>query len=293
MDQPVAEQKTFSNAGTMSSGISDPDFDRFSRLVHSTCGIKMPPQKRSMLEARLRKRLRSLSFRSFPEYAEYVFSPAGMKEELIHLIDVVTTNKTDFFREPAHFDFLTERVLPGLVEEGIGLERPMRVWSAGCATGEEPYTLGMVLNEFRKKVPEFTFSILATDISTRALEKGRLGVYGENKIGPIPPAWKRKYLLRSRDPDKRLFRIVPELRAPVVFRRLNFMEEDLGREGRFDVIFCRNVIIYFDRPTQENLLWRLCGCLSTGRFIFMGHSETLNGLRLPLQQVAPSVYRKR
>ncbi|MEJ2700678.1 MAG: CheR family methyltransferase [Desulfuromonadales bacterium] len=254
MDQPVAEQKTFSNAGTMSSGISDPDFDRFSRLVHSTCGIKMPPQKRSMLEARLRKRLRSLSFRSFPEYAEYVFSPAGMKEELIHLIDVVTTNKTDFFREPAHFDFLTERVLPGLVEEGIGLERPMRVWS---------------------------------------LEKGRLGVYGENKIGPIPPAWKRKYLLRSRDPDKRLFRIVPELRAPVVFRRLNFMEEDLGREGRFDVIFCRNVIIYFDRPTQENLLWRLCGCLSTGRFIFMGHSETLNGLRLPLQQVAPSVYRKR
>lgn len=278
----------------ITDGMSAPDFARFSQLIHETCGIKMPPQKKSMLETRLRKRLRSLELTSFAAYGDYVFSPAGRESgELVQLIDVVTTNKTDFFREPAHFGFLTEVALPRLIHSyGVGMQRPLRVWSAGCSTGEEPYTLAMVLSEFAASVPGFEFSILATDISTRVLEKGRLGVYAMEKVEPVPAQLQKKYLLRHRDPEKRQVRVVPELRERVSFRRLNFMDADLGIREPIDLLFCRNVLIYFDRPTQQALLQRLCRHLFPGRYLFTGHSETLSGMNLPLVQMAPSVYRK-
>lgn len=273
--------------------LSDSDFARFSQLIHATCGIKMPPQKKNMLESRLRKRLRSLQLRSFEEYGQYLFDAPAMGDELVKLIDVVTTNKTDFFREAAHFTFLEEVGLPHLVESyGVGLTRPLRVWSAGCSTGEEPYTLAMVMSEFARRVPGFNFSILATDISTRVLAKGRVGAYAEEKVAPVPEALKKRYLMRSKDRQEALVRVVPELRAKVEFRRLNFMDEGFDLRTSFDIIFCRNVLIYFERDTQHRLLEHLSRHLSPGRYLFTGHSETLSGMALPLSQVAPSVYRK-
>lgn len=274
-------------------GISEQNFARLSRLINERCGIKMPPHKKNMLEARLRKRLRSLGLGSYGQYCDYLFGPGGEELELVNLIDAVATNKTDFFREPKHFDFLTEVALPRLQTTcGVGQLRPLRVWSAGCSTGEEPYTLAMVLSEFALENPGFDFSILATDISTRVLDKAQLAVYHEEKVEPVPDALKRKYLLRSRDPAKSQVRVVPELRAKVQFRRLNFMEDTFGLRETIDIIFFRNVMIYFERQQQIALLQRFCDCLPSGRYLFTGHSESLHGMGLPVVQVAPAAYRK-
>ncbi len=273
--------------------LSTRDFGRFSKLVYEQCGIRLPQHKRSMLEARLRKRLREHNLVSFEDYAKMIFDGEVPLDELVKLIDVVTTNKTDFFREPAHFDFLTQNALPTLIQDGwSGAKSPLRVWSAGCSTGKEPYTLAMVLSEFQAQMPDFDFEILGTDISTDVLKKARLGVYLAEKANPIPVPLRKKYLLKSIKPAQKRVRVVPELRTKVRFARLNFMESDFGFRQPFDVIFCRNVMIYFDRDTQQRLLAKLATCLKPGRFLFLGHSETLLGFNLPLVQMAPSVYRK-
>ncbi|NJD57756.1 MAG: chemotaxis protein CheR [Nitrospirae bacterium] len=273
--------------------LSDRDYERLSRLIYCECGIKMPPTKKVMLEARLRKRLRVLGLATFGRYCEYLFSPEGLENELISMIDVVTTNKTDFFREPKHFDFLTTVAVPELISlYGAGVRRDLNIWSAGCSTGEEPYTIAMVLSEFRDAHPPFEFMVLATDISTKVLERAAKAVYKMERAETVPPLLKKKYLLRSRDRQKNLVKIAPELRPCVRFRRLNFMDEDFEMRGPMDLIFCRNVIIYFDRPTQERLLNRLYDHLIPGGYIFMGHSETLSGLRVPLVSAGPTVYRK-
>jgi len=273
--------------------LSNGDFVRMSRLIYDECGIKMPDVKRTMLEARLGKRLRSLGLHSFGEYCDYLFSREGMGQELVIMIDLVTTNKTDFFREPAHFDYMLLKLLPEWARNGNNLpERKLKVWSAGCSTGEEPYTLAMVLNEFALECPGFDYSVLATDISTRVLETAMRAVYEEEKIEPVPQPLKRKYLLRSKERNCGLVRIAPEIRAKVRFRRLNFMDADFGIPDKFDIIFCRNVVIYFDRPTQERLLNKFYAHLTKNGFIFMGHSETLNGLDVPLVMVHPTVYKK-
>jgi chemotaxis protein methyltransferase CheR len=272
--------------------MGDREFKRLSEFIVSELGIKMPPAKRTMLESRLQRRLRTLGMPSFGKYLDYVFSDKGLADELVQMIDLVTTNKTDFFREPAHFDYLVRHALPALDREfGAGHRRPLALWSAGCSTGEEPYTIAMTLSEYSERARGFRFAILATDVSTKVLDIAHAGIYDALKAEPIPPPLRRKYLLRSKDRKRDLVRIVPELRSLVKFRRLNFMESDFGLRERMDVIFCRNVIIYFDRPTQERLLRRLCGHLLPGGFVFMGHSETLSGLRVPLHQVAPTVYR--
>ncbi len=275
------------------SAFSDRDFARFSQMIYQQCGINLRPHKKEMLEARLRKRLRMLGVDSFSAYADYVFSEEGRRQELAHLIDVVTTNKTDFFREPAHFAFLQHGGLADLVEHfGIGVRRRLRAWSAACSSGEEPYTLAMVLSEFGRTLPGFDYSILATDVSGRVLDAARLGVYGADKVEPVPEPLRRRYLLRSRDPERRQLRIAPELRARVEFRHLNFMDPDWGLRDPPDLIFCRNVLIYFDRSTQQRLLERFCHLLPQGRYLFLGHSESLHGMGLPLTQMAPSIYRR-
>ena len=282
-------------ASTFKTALSDRDFQRLSGFIHTECGIKMPASKKIMLESRLQKRLRSLGIKSFSQYCDYLFSQAGMENEFIHMIDVVTTNKTDFYREPRHFDYLVQDALPELMaKHGAGIRRNLMIWSAGCSTGEEPYTLSMVLNEFAERCPgfKFRFMILATDISTRVLEKAKKAIYEYDRVAPVPPDQKKKYLLRSRDKYKGLVRITPELRETVKFRRLNFLEDNFGMREPMDIIFCRNVIIYFDRPTQEKLLNRFYDHLCPGGYMFLGHSETLHGLNVPLVQVSPTVYRK-
>lgn len=276
-----------------SAAMSGRDFRRLGDFIYSECGIKMPDSKKVMLEARLRKRLRALGMRSYSAYCDYIFSPQGAEEEIVHMIDLVTTNKTDFFREPRHFEYLAGTAVPELISTaGAGIRKRLMVWSAGCSTGEEPYTLAMVLSDVAAECRGFQFLVLATDISTRVLDLAKNAVYEEERIAPVPWEMRKKYLLRSRDRSKRLVRIASALRETVKFRRLNFMDGDFGMRAPLDIIFCRNVIIYFDRPTQESLLNRFCGHLIDGGYLFMGHSETLHGLDVPLIQVAPTIYRK-
>lgn len=272
--------------------MTDDEFVRLGDFIQRQCGIKMPLSKKTMLQTRLHKRLRLLNLSSFAEYADYVFGPRGSDEELYSMIDAVTTNKTDFFRESKHFDFLRNRVLAVSRQDSPRLKpRHMKFWSAGCSTGEEPYTLAMVLAEHMLHNPSFHFSILATDISTQVLRHAAAAIYAHEKIDPVPMQLRKKYLLKSK--DKPLVRICPELRARVSFKRINFMDDRYAIGDKMDAIFCRNVIIYFDRETQEAILNRICRHLQPGGFLFMGHSETLSGMNLPLQFVASSIYRKR
>jgi len=252
----------------------------------------MPSGKKTMLEGRLAKRMRALGVDTHEEYCQYVFSEEGQHEELIHLLDVVTTNKTDFFREPTHFDFLTSKVLPELMRSrSVGIRRKLRLWSAGCSTGEEPYTLAMVLSDFAEATPGFGYSIFATDICTRVLEKARKAVYEKRLIAPVPMMMRKKYLLKSKDKSSTLVRIAPEQRTQITFGRLNLMDEEFEWPEPMDIIFCRNVIIYFDKPTQERLMNKFCRYLKPGGYLFLGHSESLHGYDVPLEQVAPTVYR--
>ncbi|UZP69130.1 protein-glutamate O-methyltransferase CheR [Desulfovibrio mangrovi] len=269
--------------------MSDKVFQRLSSFIHERVGIKLPPSKRTMLEARLQKRLRLLNHPSYESYVDYVFSDVGMEKELRNLIDVVTTNTTEFFREPKHFDYLVNGVLPDWIRRH-GTRR-LKLWSAGCSIGMEPYTLAMVLSNFAEQFGGFSFHILATDISSRALQTAVKAVYDEDRISCIPDVLCKKYLLRSKDRSKKLIRIAPEIRSLVEFQRLNFMEQ-FSFSNPLDIIFCRNVIIYFDKPTQERLFKQFCECLRPGGFLFIGHSESLAGMNLPLVQAAPTVYRR-
>jgi chemotaxis protein methyltransferase CheR len=267
------------------------DFERLRELIYAEAGINLSADKKTMLEIRLKRRMRSLNVASLADYCERVFGPEGIENELVHLIDVVTTNKTDFFREAGHFEYLESKALPDLAARN-GANRTSLVWSAGCSTGEEPYTLAMVLNEHAQTCPGFRFSILATDISTEVLAKARMGIFRSELVSPVPRPLQRKYFMRSRDPASQMLRVVPELRALIDFRRLNFMDADFDLPQPPEIIFCRNVIIYFDRPTQERLLKKLTRQLAPGGYFFAGHSESLQGMDLPLIPVAPSAYRK-
>lgn len=290
-DTPVSKASARHYPGT--AILTPKMFNKFGRFVTDTLGIKMPDSKRTMLQSRLQKRLRHLGLNSFEAYYDFVFSQEGREKELPKLLDIVTTNKTDFYREPRHYDVLTRNVLPTLLQnKGIGVHRPLKIWSAGCSTGAEPYTLTMVLSEFAQRTDGFLFNILATDICTQVLEKAMAAIYDERDAAPIPAAIKKKYLLRSKDRSKPRIRIVPELRRLVQFRQLNLMDADYGMHETMDIILCRNVIIYFDRETQFTVLSRLCRCLRPRGYLFMGHSETLNGFDLPLRQVAATVYQK-
>lgn len=271
--------------------LSEANFNKLRALIYNECGITLNADKKTMLEVRLKRRLRSLNLSSYTEYCRSLFAPGGAATELVHMIDAVTTNKTDFFRERDHFDYLTTKALPDL-DARNGKDRNVLFWSAGCSTGEEPYTLAMVLNEYARAHSGFTFSILATDISNAVLAKATMGVFKSEIVEPVPLNLRKKYLTRSRDPESELVRIVPELRAKVEFRRLNFMDADYGLTETPEVIFCRNVIIYFDRPTQVRLLGRLARHLAPGGYLFAGHSESLQNMGLPLTCTGPSVYRK-
>ena len=269
--------------------LSEKEFRRLREFIEEQCGIHLAEQKKSLLEGRIRKRLRVLGIAGFEAYSSYLFSPEGMAKELEHMIDAVTTNKTDFFREPWHFEYLTKTVLPAWVREG---RRNVRVWSAGCSTGDEPYTLAIYLNEFAGQNPGFSYSILATDISHEVLAKASEGVYDESKVEPMPYALRKKYLLRSKDPARKLVMMGPELKSRIEFRRLNLMDGDFRIDKPPDVIFCRNVIIYFTKETQERLIQKFCRLLLPGGYLFLGHSETITNMNVPLVYAAATVYRK-
>jgi chemotaxis protein methyltransferase CheR len=217
--------------------LGDHEFSRLSRFIYDYCGIKLPPEKKTMLEARISKRLRAVNSGSFKEYCDYVFSPVGMENELVNLIDVVTTNKTDFFREPNQFVFLTKTALNEVSENAAADGRhSIKIWSAGCSTGEEPYTLAMVLSEYYEKNPRMDFSITASDISMRVLQKAMAGIFDLEAIKPVPNELKKKYLLKSKDPQKKLVKVSNIIKDKILFYRINFMEDDFGiNEKCYDI----------------------------------------------------------
>jgi chemotaxis protein methyltransferase CheR len=277
------------------SSLSDRDFRRLRKFIYDECGINLPDYKKILVESRLNKRIRILKMSSLSDYCNYLFSALGMKNELSNMIDAITTNKTDFFREPAQFDFLTQEVLPNLISiKGIGVRKTLSLWSAGCSSGEEPYTLAMVLSDLSERLYEnsLDFRILATDVSLTVLKKAKTGIYEHEHIEPVPYRLRKKYLLKGKKDIRDSVRISSKIRNIVTFRRLNFLEGNFGLSEPVDIVFCRNVIIYFDKKTQEQVLRRICSHLRPGGYLFLGHSETLNQITIPLVPVIPTVFRK-
>lgn len=273
--------------------LADRDLRRVAAFIGSVAGIQLPPSKRSLVEGRLGKRVRRLGFDDFRQYLNYALdSPEGIGER-IHLVDAITTNKTSFFREPDHFRYLMEQVLPALERaRGHAGRWELVIWSAGCSSGEEAYTLAMVLSEAAEHYAGLRFGILATDISERMLASARRAIYPEERLAPVPMTLRRKYWLRSRDPRDGLVRSGPELRERVRFGRLNLMAQDFGLKRRIDVIFCRNVMIYFNNQHRAALVRRFAEQLVPGGYLFIGHSESLSGLDTGLKQQSAAVYRK-
>lgn len=271
------------------STLSDKEFTQLSNFIQSNYGIKMPPAKKIVLQGRLQKRLRELQIPDFKSYVDYVFSKGG-ENEIIHMMDVVSTNKTDFYREPVHFEFLEKELLPMLFHNKA--RGVTKVWSAGCSSGEEPYTLAIVLQEFKEKNPGFDYHILATDISTQVLQQGANAIYKEDKIAIVPNHLKKKYFLRSKNRDLSQVRVVKNLRDKVSFQRLNFMDTTYNVNDTFDIIFCRNALIYFERPNQETVINKLANKIKPDGFFFLGHSESITNMDVPLKSVKPTIFRK-
>jgi chemotaxis protein methyltransferase CheR len=261
------------------------EFEAIRRLAYEKFGLDLRKGKEQLVAARLGKRMRQGGFDSFDDYYQHVVGDSS-GEALIGMIDALATNHTSFLREAAHFEFLKEKVLPGL------RERPRaEFWSAACSTGEEPYTLAFTIcdqwgaDAFRK------VRILATDISTKALAAAKNAVYPAERFSAFPAGWLRQFLLRGEGRWKGCYRIKPDVRGQVEFARLNLVEP-FSQHSLFPVIFCRNVMIYFDKATQEALVNRLAACLEPGGYLFIGHAESLTGIRHELDYVRPAIYRK-
>lgn len=285
------DTSVYSDADIYGQKLTPDEFARIQVFIHDNCGIKLPVTKKNMVEGRLRKRLKTLGLGSYTEYLSLVFNdsyPAGDDEKL-RLIDAITTNKTDFFREPNHFTYLSEKLLPALAEEGAGTKRCLNVWSSASSTGEEPYTLAMVLAEFFGL--DGNFRIYASDINCTVLERAVAGIYRIDKAAAIPAGMKKKYLMRSKT-DATLVRIRPELRAKVSFFRLNLMDDAYRLPVAMDVSFCRNVIIYFDQRTQESIINKICLSTAVGGHVFLGHSESVHGMKIAARPVVPTILRR-
>jgi chemotaxis protein methyltransferase CheR len=274
------------------SRLSDRHFRSLAELVESEVGIKLAAGKRIMLEGRLQKRVRTLNYSDINEYVDRLFDRDNFEVELIHLIDCVTTNKTDFFREPSHFAFLRKVAVPEILQRKGRGTRPLKVWSAACSTGMEAYTIAMVLDDMVMTGANLQFSVLGTDISTGVLHVAETGIYTPEMIEPVPAEMARRYFLSSKDPDRDEVRVVPKLRRSTNFMRMNLMDEVYPVDRDVDIIFCRNVLIYFDKPTQQRVVEQLCTHLRPGGYFIVGHSESMiHNDSIVLQQLQPTIFR--
>ncbi|MBK1721343.1 CheR family methyltransferase [Thiocystis violacea] len=262
--------------------LEEAEFERFRRFIHERAGISLAPHKRQMVSARLQRRLRHLGLRSFGQYLDHISEP-GHDRERQHLVDLLTTNETYFYRESAHFDFLAQQVLPGY------RGRPMRVWSAACASGEEVYTLAMVMAEI---LGAGEWSILGTDISSRVLDQARRALYPMERAKHLPKAWLGKYCLKGVRSQAGNLLIDPRLKARVRLAQHNLMQP-LAQRQSFDLVFLRNVLIYFDLATKQQVIDALIGSIEPGGHLVISHVESLQGIATDLQVVSPSIFRKR
>ncbi len=266
--------------------ITAEEFQRFRTLIYNESGISLSEQKQTLLASRLSKRLRDLSLSTFAEYYENV-TKDPTREEFTRMLDLISTNKTDFFREPKHFDFLRERIMPELFGE-----KRIRIWSSACSTGEEPYTIAMTLFEHAPNPSQWDFKILASDISTRVLSKAAAGLYQEDRFRDVPSDVLKRHFLRGRGESAGMFKVKPHLAAVIQFRRLNLMDSQFPIKNPLDLIFCRNVMIYFDRPTQATLVNKFYRYLKPGGYLFIGHSESLQWVEHSFKSLAPTIYQK-
>ncbi|HXG04362.1 MAG TPA: protein-glutamate O-methyltransferase [Candidatus Binatia bacterium] len=270
--------------------LSREQFERFRQLAARWAGLALGPHKRAMLQARLVRRLRALGLATFEAYWARLTDPASGAEERVAFINALTTNKTEFFREPHHFAYLRTPWATALAAPGRPGGRRLRLWSAGCASGEEAYSLAIVLAEAGLVPSGWDTRILASDIDTEALDTAAAGIYPAERLAPLGPQGRaRHFTRRAEAPDA--WEVRPALRALVTFRRINLVDEAWPIRTRFDVIFCRNVLIYFDRPTQQRVLRRLVGLLVPGGLLALGHAESAFGLVDGLTLVAPTLYR--
>jgi chemotaxis protein methyltransferase CheR len=268
--------------------VTDLQFTRFRTLIERLTGIHLADSKKPLLVARLGQRIRELELTDYGDYYERVLADAV---ECKLMLDRITTNETHFFREPHHFDFLAQRMVPHWLEEACANRRPKRisVWSAGCSTGEEPYSVAMLL---ASQLPGWDVSILATDLSTRVLATARAAVYSSERITTIPEALRRDYLLRGTGGQRGKIKIKPELRALVRFDRINLTDDNYAIGHSFDLVLCRNVLIYFRPGTRLAVLERLVARLASTGILLLGHAESLPNAGLPMRVVMPTVYER-
>lgn len=265
------------------SAITDQEFGLFQRLIYKLAGISLSDAKKVLLVGRLQKRLRHYGFETFTQYYRFL-AKGDQAEELQTMVDLLTTNETYFFREPKHFDFLAEEILPT-----HDRDEPFRVWSAASSTGEEAYTLAMLLAEKLRQAP---WEIVGSDISTQVLAKARRAHYPMERNEGIPKAYLEKYCLKGVRSQVGTFLISAPLRERVSFHHINLTLPVKADIGYFQVIFLRNVMIYFDMETKRQVLGNLLPRLLPGGYLIIGHSETLNGIDSGLRQVRPTIYRK-
>lgn len=265
--------------------LSAGEFEQISTLAYEHFGVDLRNGKQALVEARIGKKLRELGLSSFQQYFDQVRADTTGKA-LTSMVDVLTTNHTSFFREPRHFDFMVNTILPSLMHHS-----QIHIWSAACSSGEEPYSIALTLLESTAREALDRLHIRASDISTRVLEKAVRGVYPTDRCKSIPNHLQHLYMLKGQNACADSLRFKPQVRTMIDFMHLNLMDE-LPRDYTCSVIFCRNIMIYFDRPTQQDLVRRLTDHLEPGGYLFIGHSESLNSITHTLDYVAPATYRK-
>ncbi|GAA0529767.1 protein-glutamate O-methyltransferase [Rhizomicrobium palustre] len=261
-------------------------FEKLARLVTEHTGIRLPASKKQMVEGRLRKRAHALGL-DVSGYCDSIFESETPSAEFQHVVDAITTNKTDFCREPDHFAYLTGHAIPSLVS---GRQRLVKIWSAACSTGAEAYTIAMALADLSGSY-DFRFAILGTDICTEVLAIAARAIYSQEIIKPVGADWQRRYLMKGRKLPE--LRIVPELRQRVHFAQLNLMSAQYPVDHDVDIIFLRNVLIYFDKETQRAVLGKLLQHLRPEGFLFLGHSESMVGTELGLREVGPAIFQRK
>jgi chemotaxis protein methyltransferase CheR len=283
----VSERVNAVAGGGSLAAVADRDFTRFQALIHREAGIWLSPVKKALLVGRLARRLRALGLSSYRDYYDVVEADQA---ERVRMIDCICTNETHFFREPRHFEFLAERLFPAWSAEAEAGRRPrrVRVWSAACSTGEEPYSIAMAL--LTAFPSGWDLEVLATDLSTRVLDHARQAIWPIAKAKEIPERQRKAFMLRGVGAQEGLMKAGPEIRALVRFARLNLIGDEMPPPRSFDLLFCRNVLIYFDRPTKTRVVDRLVERLAPGGHLFLGHAESLGGVTTGARAVVPTIY---
>lgn len=290
LDIESLREQSLHQPGFAKRALSDADYAFVRDLIYKETRINLGNSKRELVTARLGKRLRATGAETYEAYCR-ALKNHPTSGEVYHLIDAISTNHTFFFREINHFNFLQQRILPAFEAGEIGRSRTLRVWSCACSTGEEPYSVGITLSAYLENRPGLDWSLQCSDISTRVLDFAAKGIYEKDRLQNVRAEWQRKYFQKGEREMDGYFRVRPELREKIRFSRVNLFAPSYPWNEKFQVILCRNVMIYFDRETQQELVGRLAQHLEPGGYLLIGHAESLAGVRHPYESIKPAIYR--